>query len=196
MHRVVDGRMTFHFYLDRLEKYGIYLSSVDETIKTPDPTEMNIEPPRLSFDITDESDLTFYVEKSVFISRDFIEGNIRLDGGLTFVVEETEAEWPMQDFVLSYMQEERDVPPGEPVLHVLHIRNGDEESPFILDLTSVRAGFKHHTRELVLDYLEIAIREDWASAMGRPELAGKLIGIAEVYGRSEPVREAETERDE
>lgn len=186
--KIVDGRTTFHFDTDRMEAYGIYLSDVEETTETPDPVEMNMESPYWSFDITEDSDLTFRVNNGVFVPYGFIDGGIHHDGGLTFGAEGLGAQWDMHDFVVACSEEETDGPGVDPDPYALRIRNGSDGSPFIIDLNSAMTRFMPKTQEMVIGRLEVVIGDEWAQAMGRPELAGKVLGLAEIYGRSELIQ--------
>jgi hypothetical protein len=210
--KVQDGTITFYFYEEALRSSGISITDLHETGGMDQPGRMKIEPPwcdvrgdragrsnqldltllnsssyrnGISFDITEESDFTFRVYNGVLDPAGLVKGNIRFDGGLTFELEESA--WDMQDFILEYVHDPGESSVDEPMSHSFRLRNGAEGSPFIMDAKRPMTVFMDAYNMLILGYCDLEIRGEWARAMGRPELEGRMVGVAEVQATSIPL---------
>jgi hypothetical protein len=212
--KVQDGTITFYFYEDALRSSGISITNLHETGGMDQPGRMKIEPPwcdvrgdragrsnqldltllnsssyreGISFDITEESDFTFRVYNGVLDPAGLVKGNIQFDGGLTFKLEGTDSAWDMQDFILEYVHDPDESSSDEPLPHSFRVRNGAEGSPFIIDAKHPMTVFMDTYNMLILGYCDLEIRREWARAMDRPELEGRMVGTAEVQATSIPL---------
>lgn len=210
--RVRDGRVTFSFYEDVLSRHGITVTDVQQTADaTSQPFQFKIEAPwcdlgsdRIgragnldltilnpsdhasgpSFDVTDGSDLTFVVRDGVLDPSGLIKGSIRLAGGITFA-SAGGGEWRMEDFALEYGREAGTE--DNPSARLFLVRNDEKGSPAMFDLSSTMTVYMRKYDVLILGYNDIVVRNEWARAMNRPELAGAIIGVAEVQATTVPV---------
>jgi hypothetical protein len=173
--KVEEGRMTFHFYEQKLENSGLAMSNVEETVPAPDPTRMNMETPYWSFAITEDSDLQFEVANGRLGRGGVRDGSLRHAGGLTWIQDATGSAWEMRDFVVE------SVDPGS---QVFYVRGGDREGPYLFKLSDARTRVHGNGRLLVLGGMEVRITGEWARAMNRPEFADRLVGLAEISGSS------------
>ena len=212
--QVEDGRVTFNFYSDALERYGIRL--VDIAVMPNDPAhpvppindpewcvggfragklgqldltllDVSQEPRGYSFDITESSDLRFRVKDGIFVPYGFEGGSIRVEGGLDFVTGPTDLRWTMRDFRLAYLDNPNDGPGGAPDPDLFGIRDDSANAPAIADIGNTMVAFLPMYSMLILGHNDVYISEEWAAAAGRPELAGRLLGAAQVYAIARPV---------
>lgn len=216
--KVQDGMVTFYFYEDLLASYGITLTDVRKIGDDPgEPPRMRFDPPwcglagdrvgrsgnldvtlldpsnkksGISFDITEESDFTFRVLDGALSNLGLLKGTIRCDGGLTFAVEGTDSHLDMQDFVLEFAHIANNTP-GDIDHYVFQIRDGVEGSPFIVDAGDPMAIFMGTYKVLILGYHDVVIRKEFAKALGRPGLAGKMLARAEVQAHVVPAQSSE-----
>ncbi|MEZ4649469.1 MAG: FlgD immunoglobulin-like domain containing protein [Candidatus Eisenbacteria bacterium] len=211
--KVQDGRITFHLDQDLLSRDGIEMKDVLEMSDDPnhpvpksaDPEwcvggfragkvgqldltllDVSAEAPGLSFDITEESDLTFRVQDGIFVPYGFVDGAIRAEGGVTFVAAETGAAWAMRDFALEYLHNPNDGPGGDPDPEFFRIVSDRAPQPLILSLRNTMTAFLAMESMLVLAHNDVVVSDEWAAAMGRPELAGRLLGGMQIYAIVEP----------
>ncbi|MCA9729077.1 MAG: hypothetical protein KC729_15405, partial [Candidatus Eisenbacteria bacterium] len=157
--KIQDGRITFHFYQDVLDRYGIRMTDIVEMANDPThPVPPSNDPEwcvggfragkvgqldlqlldvseverGLSFDITESSDLTFRVQGGIFVPYGLVSGSIRAEGGVTFQSPGSGAEWEMRDFALEYLNLPNDGPGGEPDPDLFRIRCGSGPAPFVI----------------------------------------------------------------
>ena len=210
---VQDGRITFQINRDLLDRYGIGLADIEEMPNDPThPVPRSTDPEwcaggfragkvgqldltlldvsevggALSFDITESSDLTFRVRNGLFVPYGLVGGSIRATGGVSFVAEETGAKWEMRNFALEYLNNPNDGPGGDPDPDFFRIYSDRGAQPLVIDVHNTMTAFMAMNSLLVLAHNDVVISQEWATAMGRSELAGRLIGGMQIYAIARP----------
>ncbi len=182
--QVRSGKTTFHLNTNLMDGLGLSVEAVqDQPLSPVDPF---MEHPNWSFLILPQSDLTVRLNHEV--PRGVTTGGLRHEGSLVFTDEATGARFTIEDLHIAFDSSDPSV----------RDRNSDtipNDNPFtmrdtrgdaILQLTDSML----HTAEgnkLDIFYLNIRISELWAQKLGRLELSGLVIGLAQLQADIEYV---------
>lgn len=172
------GFTTFHLNEELLEDLGLELREVQGDVDTP--AHLLIERPHWTFDIGTDSDLSFQVDRGVPVPSGIVGGAIRHQGLYRFVDTTSGASWVVDQFEIAYLAPEVHVPADGVDANPLYIRSADGHGPIFFDLVYSMFELGPSENSLSIHYLNVKISDQWAMAMGRPELAGWVVGGGEV----------------
>ncbi len=174
---VRSGRAVFHFNTDLLTDLGIDVEV--ETVAHALDDEVLIEDPAWSFPIRATSNLRFHAEHGVIPPAAAISGAIRLGGTITLRDRATGKQIRIADPEIAY------VPPADPAVagrdgpEPLHLRSAGTKVVF-LELIHSMFRLVRPEDGLHVHYLNARITEAGAHALGKPKLAGWVVGMGEV----------------
>ena len=176
---VGSGRVIFNFNVPLLQDLGIDLTV--SGVPLPDQEDLRIQDPRWAFPILPGSDFKIRTEHGIALPGGSIGGALALDADITFRdratgtishltdLEITQAPWPGSDALAG-----EDGPP-------IVLRSRSTGLAFC-QLVSPMFDFRRKELALRVHYLNARVTREWADALGRPELAGWVIGMGEVRG--------------
>jgi hypothetical protein len=168
-----DGRASMHFYTDLLQTLGLELTQVNETMSAP-AEEVLIEAPHWNFILDPTSQLSFEVEDGLIRGR--IDGSLQFDGGFGLRDVASGVVAGAHDFSTRFGTEELDAGITADVLHL-----EETGSPAAFELRYGKVVYQRAADVLRVHGFDITMSGDLASRLGRPELAGRLIGFGEIY---------------
>lgn len=210
--RVRGGLTVIHFYEEQLTRFGMRLTAVEETARTPPFVDTLMDPPFAAFAIEPSSTLEFSAVESIFVRYEAQGQEIRHRGGFTLWLPARgnlpAAALPLRDFVITpadlldggYFDSSRDS---------LYLRDAPQTSPLVFNLKNpmrafidlspaspyakyssgpqltVLATFDDGASLLWLGTADMRIGEAGAEAVGRPDLVGLPVGLVEVYAMVE-----------
>jgi hypothetical protein len=167
--QVMSGRTTISFFTSILESNGIDLKVNSKTLGDTTSGE-----PSVGFQIS-QSDLRYTLVEGRLSRYD--GGSISHKGGFTLTSGHNKLN--ADQFLIS---------PNSTVTDALQMTidaDGKEAiAPF--DLSNPRPMYRTEDKQLVVASMDVAISAQGAQQLGRPELAGRLIGTMTVFGTSEP----------
>lgn len=141
--------------------------------------------PAWGFAIHPSSDLTFQIDAGVPVPRGLVSGAIRHQGSITITDLATGNVTEIRDLEIAFIDRETHPPTAATDDSPLYLRSGAAGSPAILDMGDSMFRFLPEEPGLRIHYLNMAISGNWATTLGRPELAGLVIGMAEVAANVE-----------
>lgn len=173
------GRLYLHLNVDLLRDLGIEVTVTGAEVA--DAEQVLLEPPCWSFPILPGSDLRFRSEADVVTSRRSDGGTLRLAGAIALRDPTSRRETLLDGLEIV-------APPsaaGAPAPLVLRSASG-------LVLCELRNSMFDFRRRPALEvhYLNAHLAREWAEAIGRPELAGWVIGLGELRAGAERLWEA------
>jgi len=178
---VGSGQVIVHFNTALLHDLGIDLNILGAPL--PDQDDLLIQDPRWGFPIRSGSDFKFKAEYGVALPGGSVGGSLYLDASVTLRdhrtgvetrytdLEITQAPWPGSDATAGE--------DGPPI--VLRSRSS---GLVICQLISPMFDFRPKDAQLRVHYLNARFTPEWAQAIGRPELAGWVVGAAEIRGNA------------
>jgi len=172
---VRSGVVHLLFNVDLLHDLGIDLDVAGAEIASPDP---HLRKPYWTLAILAGSDLAFQTERGIVQSRGGTGGAIRLSGALLLRDRASGRETRLDALEIAHEPASPVVPQGPRGTDRLLLRSGTSGLVFC-DLRHGMFDFRQRPR-LEVHYLNARISAVWAEAIGRPELAGWVIGMAEV----------------
>jgi hypothetical protein len=181
---VRSGRTTFHWNVNFMRDMGLNLTAVEETAPTPD--EVFMEEPHWTLAIREDSDLRFRTETGIPVPDGLVGGAIRHDGSMYLTERNTGVEHQLRSPEIAYISP-AEYTPEEVTMRPLYLRGTDAGSPIVCDLVHSMFDFDRDTRTLKIHYLNARISAAWAKSLNRAELAGLVIGMAEVVASVERV---------
>lgn len=175
---VRSGQAYFNFNVELLNDLGIEIV-VEADRFAPQGDVLMLEEPAWSFPLRKGSDLGFRSEHGI-IRPGGLEGSaLRLAGAITLRDRASGKETRLDGLEIGRKPVLDPGPPGRHGSEVLQLRSGATKLVFC-DLVSSMLDFRRKNQVLQVHYLNARITEDWARAIGRPELAGWIIGGGEV----------------
>lgn len=174
---VRDGRMSMHFYTDQLQTLGLELTQVNETLTAP-ADEVLIESPHWNFVLDPSAQLSFEVEDGLIHGR--IDGSLSFDGGFGLRDIASGTVGTAQDFSTRFSTEETDL--GS-TLDLLYLEEAG--SPAAFELRYGKVVYQRSENVFRVHGFNIELSADLAARLGRPELAGRLIGFGEIFATIE-----------
>jgi hypothetical protein len=178
---VSSGLVIVHFNTSLLKDLGIDLNVVGNPM--PDQDDLLISDPRWGFPIRSGSDFKFKAEYGMALPGGSVGGSVYLDASIALRdhksgnetrytdLEITQAPWPGSDATAGE--------DGPPIVLRSH-----SSGLVICQLVSSMFDFREKTAELRVHYLNARLTSEWAQAIGRPELAGWVVGQVEIRGHA------------
>jgi hypothetical protein len=179
---VRSGVVHLLFNVDLLRDLGIDLEVVGAEPASPDP---HLGKPNWTLAILPGSDLAFQTERGNVLSRGGTGGAIRLSGALVLRDRATGRETRLDALEIAHGAANPPVPQSPLGTDPLLLRSATGGLVFC-DLRHGMFDFRQRPR-LEVHYLNARISAAWAKAIGRPDLAGWVIGMAEVRAGTERI---------
>lgn len=182
---VRSGQVFLHLNVGLLRDLGI---EIEVQGAGSDAVEgLLIEDPYWTFSIRPGSDLRFRAEHGVVLPRSGEAGTIRLDGALVIRDRTTGTTTRFDDLEIAPLPAVAPAtgtdPSGPSRGASLQLRSAGTKLGFC-ELRNAMFDFRRRPG-LELHYMNARITGSWARAIGRPELAGWVIGVGETRARAE-----------
>lgn len=178
---VRSGQTYLHFNVDLLHDLGIDLEVTGAAAARAEG--LLLEEPNWSFPILPGSDLQFRTEHGIVLAQGSTDGVLRLSGGLVLRDRGTGKETRFDDIEIAHVPASGPGRPGARGTEPLHLRSAATKLVFC-ELRNSMFDFRRRP-VLEVHYLNARLTESWARAIGRPELAGWVVGLGEVRARVE-----------
>ncbi|MDM7917493.1 MAG: hypothetical protein QUU85_19850, partial [Candidatus Eisenbacteria bacterium] len=176
---VSSGMTTIHWDTSLLTDLDFPIVAVTGDLDLGQEDDHHIEDPHWTFAITRATDLTFRVDHGIALPYGMTGGAIRHAGAITFLDTHTGARHALSNFSLVYRPGIVDGPGGpHPTDQLLLVSQGETVAAFRVDDSML--DFRPGKEQLQVHYMNIAIADAWAEAIGRPDLAGWTVANAEV----------------
>ena len=178
--QVTGGRTSIHLFDQYLQSRGLEVVDLNTTAPNPSPLEIAMEGPFHSFAVSNKSDLRFHVDGGEFVPYGLIEGAIKHEGGFAIRDVATGQTLRFDDFDLAFKRTRTDGPGGSPDPTVLYFRSANGSAQLAAPDAAVM--FDRAEQFVSVSSMGVHITEEWANAIGRPELGGRAIGFATMIG--------------
>src|SRR5262245_19165707 len=178
---VRTGVVHLLFNVDLLHDLGIDLDVVGAEPPARDP---HLGKPNWTLAILPGSDLAFQTERGIVLARGGTAGAIRMSGVLVLRDRATGRETRLDGLEIAHGVNPL-APPSQRGTDPLLLRSATSGLVFC-DLRHGMFDFRQRPR-LEVHYLNARISAAWAAAIGRPDLAGWVVGMAEVRAATERV---------
>jgi hypothetical protein len=179
---VRSGVVHLLFNVDLLRDLGVDLEIAGAEPASRDP---HLAKPHWTLAILPGSNLAFQSEHGNVLARGGTGGAIRLSGVLVLRDRSTGRETRMDGLEIAHDDASRPAPLSPRGTDPLLLRSASSGLVFC-DLRHGMFDFRQGPR-LDIHYLNARIATSWAEAIGRPELAGWVVGMAEVRAGTERV---------
>lgn len=173
-----SGLTTIHMNAGLMRDLGVTLADVRGTAPTPPKMDLRMEDPHWSFDIDPATDLRFLVDHGISLPYGIIDGAIRHEGSFVFGVGGSIHE--VENFEIAYIPATVDGPAGPHPSDAMYFRAGGAESSIVCRVEDSMFDFHRDEETLYIHYMNFSIAEGWANEIGRPDLAGWTVAMAEV----------------
>lgn len=160
--RVTGGSTTFELATGLLKDIGFEVGLSRTTAKPR--FDM---PSGYGFSLGKDSTLMFAIDSHRFVQ--FQSGRLTHNGSLSFKNGKKTA--PLSGFTIQ--------PKGQLAQMGLNVQTGKGQ-PVSLDINYAKVFWDAEKKQLMIGYADLVITPEWARSMGRPDLAGQLIGQATV----------------
>lgn len=178
---VRSGVTTVYFNEDLLRDLGLEVSPVEQTAAFPPEMEYRVERPNYSFSISKETDFRFSVEHGVALPYGVIGGALRHRGAVT-LSDRSGTVQKLPELVFTAMPRGGAGPDDHNLYDTLLLsdpRSG--EVVFVVEHSMFDLRPESHV--LWIHYMNLRFADEWARRVGRPELAGLVVGMAEVIAQ-------------
>lgn len=182
---VRSGDTSIHFNTLLLEDLGIEIADITGAV--PKPSVKPMEIPNWTFAIDGSSNFEFRTLAGVPVPGGITGGAIRLAGAFTIVNSATGKREVINAPEIAYVDPQVYSPDDRAVLPSLYLRAGSEESPLVFEMHDSMFRFDRDAHVLYIHYLNARVSKPWAERLGRPDLAGWFVGLAEVVAQVELV---------
>src|SRR5262245_911914 len=179
---VRSGAVDLLFNVALLHDLGIDLEVAGAEPGSPDP---HLGKPNWTLAILPGSDLAFQSERGIVLSRGGTGGAIRLSGALVLRDRATGRETRLDGLEIAHGVGSPRVPQSPRGTDPLVLRSATTGLVFC-DLRHGMFDFRQRPR-LAVHYLNARISAAWAAAIGRPDLTGWVVGVAELRAETERV---------
>jgi flagellar hook capping protein FlgD len=176
-----SGQAVLHFNVDLLRDLGIDLEVAGAPVAHAE--DLLLEEPSWAFPILPGSGLEFRAERDVVPPQGSTAGSLRLGGAIVLRDRATGRTIRFDDLEIAHVPAGGPGPPGARGTEPLHLRSADTKLVFC-ELGSSMFDFRHRPA-LEIHYLNARITSSWAQIIGRPDLAGWVIGMGEVRANAE-----------
>lgn len=179
-----SGQVVFTFNVPQMHDLGIDIE-IAGTTRARDE-DIYIEHPQWAFPIRAGSDLRFVTEHGIALPGGDVTGSIFIDGSITLRDRASGKTTRFVDLEIGRIAEPstREEDQGETA--PLFLRSAGSKLVFV-DLIQSMFDFRPKDNVLRVHYLNARISSAWARAIGRPELAGWVLGMGEIRAASELV---------
>lgn len=177
---VRSGQVYLHLNLDLLRDLGIEIEVGG--VGSDEVDGLLLEEPYWTFPIRPGSDLRFRAEHGI-VQRSAETGTIRLGGSLVIRDRKTGNTTRFDDLEIAPLPALGPDSSGAPHAGSLQLRSAGAKLGFC-ELRNSMFDFRGRP-DLQLHYMNARITGSWARAIGRPELAGWVIGVGEVRAGTE-----------
>ena len=178
-----SGQTFLHLNVDLLGDLGIDIEVTGTPVSRPE--ELLLEEPSWVFRILPGSNLEFRAEHGIVLPQGSTGGSIRLGGAILVRDRTTGKATRFDDLEIAHASAGGTGPPGARGTEPLHLRSASTKLVFC-ELGSSMFDFRRRPA-LQIHYLNARITSSWAQAIGRPDLAGWVIGMGEVRAEAEPL---------
>jgi len=176
-----SGQTFLYFNVDLLRDLGIDLEVTAAPV--PHVEELLLEEPSWAFSMLPGSDLEFRTEHDIVLPQGSTGGSIRLGGAILLRDRATGKTTRFDDLEIAHAAAVGPGPPGARGTEPLHLRSAGTKLVFC-ELRNSMFDFRRRPG-LEIHYLNARIASSWAQAIGRPDLAGWVIGMGEVRAEAE-----------
>jgi len=176
---VRSGNVIFYFNVPLLQDLGIDLTVAGQPL--PDQTDMLIQSPRWGFAIRPGSDFRFRAEHGNALAGGSTGGSLLLDADLTMRDRASGAQNRVTDFEIIQVGapgSDGSTPEDGPPI-VLRSRS---TGLVFCELVSSMFNYSAGAHAIRVHYMNARISKQWAASIGRPDLAGWVIGGGEIRG--------------
>ncbi len=174
---VRSGQAVFNFNMELLHDLGI------ELVVEADPIEPNsdfgVEAPCWTFPILKGTDLGFRSRYGVVLAGGLEGSALRLGGAITVRDRASGKQARFEDLEIARLAAKAQDPNGRNGTETLLLRSGATKDVFS-ELVHSMLDFRRKDQGLQIHYLNVRITEALARSIGRPELAGWIIGGGEL----------------
>ncbi len=171
------GTTTFHFNVDLMHDLGIQVSDMQDTVASPPGTDFRIEEPFWTFGISPDSDLRFQVNNGIAVPYGVLGGALQFGGSIVLRVNASDV--TLRHFNISYVPATVSGPAGTHPSDVLHFGAEGTATPVVCDIDNSMLDFHKSEGVLHIHYMNFRITPEWAASIGRPDLGGWTIGMAD-----------------
>lgn len=175
---VGSGRTVFGFNTPLLTQLGLMITGVEETAPDPDLYEAYMEGPFTSFSMGGATGADFGVLHGAYVPHSLTNAVFHHTGALTVM---DVASWEgveLRDFNVEYVQGELSYPRS------FLVRGSGGNKVLFFELTDAAVQFEAVDEGLEIWRMNVVIGADLAAALNRPELAGWIIGQAQMEGEA------------
>ena len=198
VHQLNNGRVALHFEPTLLENCGLTVTDVLESATIGDPATEACELPLIGFAIDSSSDLLFLTNpEGGFVPYGVLGGSVHALGGFMLSSPSTGLSVDLHDFVIDVAAVRNDGPGGQPDPDYFHLSRASVAAQGGADfkLCYVKISYDpdglpydpgdpgDHTVPIVrIKAWDLIITDALARDLGRPDLAGRLIGSGKIDG--------------
>lgn len=175
------GDTSIHFNTHLLKDLGIEITDVSGALSRESVKPM--EHPNWTFAIDGSSDLEFRTLAGVPVPGGIDGGAIRLRGAFTIVNTATGKREVIDAPEIAYIDPQSYSPDDRAVLPSLYLRAAGADQPLVFEMHDSMFHFDRDARLLYIHYLNARVSKPWAERIGRPDLAGWFVGLAEVVAQ-------------
>jgi hypothetical protein len=177
------GTTTLHVNAALIEDLGIRVAGVRDTVVSPPGMDLRMEDPYWTFSISQDSDFRFQVNHGIAVPYGVLDGALRHEGSIVWQIGATLV--PIDRFRIAYAPVTVEGPAGPHPSDVLYFAPEGTASPVICQIENSMLDFRKDEGALYIHYMNFSISRDWAAQVGRPDLAGWTIAMAEAVVRAE-----------
>ncbi|MGI8923012.1 MAG: hypothetical protein ACR2HJ_03065 [Fimbriimonadales bacterium] len=164
---VKNGTTSMTLYRQIIRDIGLQLEVRETAVPRTDMEEA------VGFKVTRASDLKFFTKNGMY--RYWTEGRVTSAGG--FTLKSDKGSLAVDDFAIVYRNT------GESD-NMFVLSGASESSPVAFDLSHIKVNFDRKTNTLRFGYADMILTNKAAARLGRPDLAGQIIGMATVSAQA------------
>jgi hypothetical protein len=180
------GITTFHFNVGLMHDLGIEVSGMQDTVASPPDMELHMEDPYWTFAISEDSDLRFQVNNGIAVPYGILGGALRYGGSIALQIRGA-SDVTLQHFNIGYVPATVQGPAGPHPSDVLHFGAEGSPTPVVCNIENSMFDFHKGEGVLHIHYMNFSISPEWAASIGRPDLGGWTIGMAEAAVSAEKI---------
>ncbi len=180
---VRSGETSIHFNTRLLRDLGVEIDGVSGAV--PAPAGLRMERPNWTFAIDDRSDLGFRTVAGVPVPGGLTGGAISHRGAFAITFPASGRRVEISAPEIAFVDPGIYSPADRLLFPSLVLRAGGAESPVVCELHDSMFEFDRKAAVLKIHYLNVRVSQSWADSMGRPDLGGWFVGMAEVVAQAE-----------
>jgi hypothetical protein len=187
--KVVGGRTSIRFEEPKMRALGLVPFVTEGLEEELAPGRVTLTFPYATFPIDPSSDLAFLVDRSSLLPGGLVSGSIRHQGG--FLVDGRDFAAGGGD-LLRFDGFAIDLDPADapvagralPALDLFTVTSGSVSGEAALRVGRGRIGFDRASGELLVQGADLFVTPALADRLGRPEIAGKVVGEVEIHAET------------